>query len=288
MAKKGVKLAKTVKSVILEEKNRCCYLDGIYETSNISFALAVPTDKNKIMLTTPVNSCREELIHDVWNEIVKKGKMQELKKTHIVMFASSAGIEPDEKGNCGPFKVPNEGEGRYSLSYDEWLRQVAKAGLKIVNHFEKRNKWLQSKAYKVILPRARSTKHAYYFIGSRWWIYSPHSLSLYLLLIRLGRFEKIRKLCKNMSKGAFLKTLKSIDVKSYGKDLLHDAPVWYPMTKNISKIYDHHRGKATGCWNIVGDCTEGIYDFVNGDTNDNAAYTKFCKILVKARRRKRV
>ena len=281
-------MVKATKSVVLsEEENRCGYLDSVYEETCIRFALAVPTIKGKIMLTTTVNSCREELACEVQNKITKKGKRQEFKKTHVVIFASSSGTKPDAKGNCGPYKTSIDGKGRYSFSYDEWMKRIAIGGLKIVNHFEKRNKWLQSKAYKVILPRrAKLTKHAYYFVGSRWWVHTPHNLSLYLLLIRLGRFEIIQKLRKNMSRKTFLKALKDTNVKSYGNNLLSDASVWYPLTKNMKRIYSHHKGQPARCWEIMEDYTEGIYDFVNGDTSDDAAYSKLCKILAEARRQK--
>jgi len=273
-------LAKTakVKSVTLtmEGNWKTGYLDSVYEDCTISFALAAPNGKGKIKLTTEADSCREEVA--CWMQKRINTALPEFKKAHVVMLSSSSGVKADANGNSGPSKPSCEGAGRLQISFDEWMRRTANAGAKLANHFEKRNKWLQTKAYKVILPaKYRSTKHAYYFVGSRWWIYSPHNLSLYLLLLRLGKFARIQKLRKNMRKQTLITAVKSIRLKSYGYNLLKDAPDWYTLTKNLKKIYRHHRN-AEDCWETTKDYSEGVYDFLRGAASDDVAYKNYCKI----------
>lgn len=250
-----------------------------YEESRISFAVCDSIVKNKISVLTNICGCREELAQEVRTLIIGK-KAVKFPKTCVMSFASSSSVKPDPKGNTGPRiegPLVNGLIMRYPISYDKWMDKSAVAGLKLVNHFEKVNKWALTKAYKVIVGEKYADKYAYYFVGSKWWIYTPYNFSLFLLLLRLGRFEKIQALRSNMSKSTLVKTLKDMNVRSYSMNLVKDPEPWYILTKNMKEIHNHHEDMI-GCWKKITSKGEGILDFVTGNTRDYAAFKKFAEI----------
>jgi len=63
-------------------------------------------------------------------------------------------------------------------------------GLRLIHHFEKLASWPRTKLYEVEAEEAEEEDIIYLFSGDKRWQRTPYTISLYTLLIRLGRWKE--------------------------------------------------------------------------------------------------
>jgi hypothetical protein len=157
------------------------------------------------------------------------------------------------------------------------------AGLRIANHFEKRNGWQLSKFYKID-PGKDPQQVAFMVIGSPRWQKTPHYLSLFILILRAGfRFNLkkgwptedvpnksiIRRLCSDT--GNLTYSYYSATVKK-----------WDALMKHQDRIVGRHTMKemfdrARLAHNNNG-YSDGIYALCQGNSYDLRMSYRFQKV----------
>ncbi len=128
--------------------------------------------------------------------------------------------------------------GKKTKEYIDSVDKSARRAIKLLNHYERRNKWLLSKVYKTDHD-ASKVNVIYLFEGSKWWMTSTHTLSLYLLLIRLGRYEHFDKIKKSTPNSEVLSLLGMIREGQRDEAYVskRQPKKWNILFDNIKKIY---------------------------------------------------
>jgi hypothetical protein len=166
--------------------------------------------------------------------------------------------------------------GSQTKQYEQWVKNIVDTSVALVNHFEDMCGWAKTKAFKAELD-VKSKGIVYVFQGSRWWSTAPSTLSLYLLLIRLGRREELQKLGKNFSTATLLKTLEKLegDGKSDGY-YIQQVRKWPILLKNRAKIFSKRKFSTNF---VEGASHDGIKRITNNEIQDNLIQTRFNNIL---------
>ncbi len=129
--------------------------------------------------------------------------------------------------------------GDKNRAYKKSLDGLAKRSIKLLNHYERRNNWFPSEVYKTD-HNAGDADAIYLFKSSRWWMTSTHTFSLYMLLIRLGKYESFEVIEKDTPNSEVVSLLGSIAEGSPEyRNVIGDQPKrWNILLDNRKKIYD--------------------------------------------------
>lgn len=249
------------------------------------FALYI-RENHRYMQLTSFDSCRENLIDNVieyYEESPYKPRLLDVRHTRLLVGRKESWLEvdPDNK------------------TEEDILR-----GLKIIHHFERIAKWPLCRLYRVIDEKLGADEKVYALKGNKRWQRSPYMLSLFALLVRLGRMQEFGKfrthmdfirICESLSKKKWI--LRGITTKSTAwcydlaepyYDLRYIKPEFYLKLRILMKhFYDifgrrsarHHfllaRGKED-CY--IG---AGIADFCRNNIEDKTIARRFKKVCKK-------
>lgn len=266
----------------------CMVLNGTYESSTPSFALCSDINKknNSVTMVSLFTGCRESLSAYAHSAINKDGSYaldygKFSKNKTCVLVSINTGTDTHGRN------VIASGKPRMNITYKEWVPKAFKASLKLINHYEKRQKWAQTKLYEIdydppVKKTSSGNKKArklmiYCFIGSRWWISSPQSFSLFNLFIRLGRFKDVQALRSNSSHTNVIKTLKHVRGAGAAEGFNDQSRVfvdkWEVFFNNFKKIYKGRELKSN--WKPSIKTYEGIQALTNDYCSDAVLRRRF-------------
>ena len=239
----------------------------IYANHSFSFSACSEIKNNATEQLFEFHGCRETYIERIMSHFSGKTTINKLstRKTTLMVWTS--------QGKNGADVVPNGCKGPHS----SWILESMKAGLRLVNHFERENKWLKSKLYKAQLPE-KSKSHVYIMEGSRWWLTSTHILSLYMLLIRLGKRGEVQEIRKNATTEEIINVIQAFKTGTDYTNVVH-AWKWPILLNNRRAIY---KGRRTFSENFseTSSSLEGIKRLTTGDAEDKVVrnrFAEFCK-----------
>lgn len=155
--------------------------------------------------------------------------------------------------------------------------------LRIIHHFEKIAKWPLS---KLMLADSKSVDNKvgtiFVFFGDKRWQKSPHMLSLYTLLIRLGQNPEFRNFRSHNEFLAICKKLTNKKVRHPYNTKERDWPqlkAVYPhirlIMRHFKKIFGDHPAKY---FFIDGNDGEGIMMLCNGRCEDDRTYKRLSAV----------
>ena len=172
------------------------------EVSTPSFAFCSATRRQ----ASKFHYCRENLVCEIADFFRSSPYRQKQKNRIDVRKMRLLVLAPWYNHHCHAY---------YNKKYEKALKEEREKtersmqiGLKLVNHFEKMAKWPLTQLYRATYRYLPEYSFMYLFIGSSRWMRSPHMVSLFVLLVRLGRirdFEKFRshqkltEICKDLS-----------------------------------------------------------------------------------------
>lgn len=207
---------------------------------------------------TSFDSCREGLVHEVveyYNESPYASKQFYKGQTRLLVAKQMdyyAVIEESQKE----------------------FRKAIMRGLRLVHHFEKVAKWPLCRLYEV----ERAFDEALFlFKADRRWQRSPHMLSLFALLIRLGQrpeFSRFRthaefvKICIELSKKK--RGPDAYNLKSEDHDLQFIKPKIYLKLRRLMKHFDKIFGKRSAKYFFT-QCVDSDY-YYQGDGIEDFCY----------------
>jgi hypothetical protein len=155
--------------------------DSSYAHTGLMFAYCSKIINNEVKQTTNFCSCREDLASYLFYD--KRNKMPIDRSRYIVRH------------------IADGSNKKASEAAEKWFNKTTEAGLRIVNAMEDRHGWPLSNMTDVI-PNINKIPTDYHnsgrelitfrkvLIGSGKWLKSPHMISLYILLFRLGGNRK--------------------------------------------------------------------------------------------------
>jgi hypothetical protein len=168
---------------------------------------------------------------------------------------------------------------------NETMKSVSKI-LKIV---ERRYKFELSKLYRV--KHDGTNPFMFMVIGSNKWIRSPHMISLYLLLIRLGiAFYKIADKDTSNAINTYDKLIKWIDknqndIKNRAPYVLTSYKYWGILLSNFDHLFKGIKMKDAYARKNYNNCSidvEGIDRLCHGGSNFDELQKRFDKLLENA------
>jgi len=254
------KTVKTVKLTTVSDGN----IDGTYENGGFCFAACSPMEKGAVKQLFNVRSCREGAIAHYRRCVTGAHGESVVSKRHtslMVWVCKGTSEHPSDVVNGD----------RMSITYEEFMARAMSTAVIIINALEKRNKWLPTKAYKA--EHGKGSRHIiYYFRGSRWWQYAPHTLSLLMLIIRLSKHTSLHKLKKNSSADDVIKAILAI---RSGRDEGHarTAGKWLALLDNRRVIYKDRSLVAN--WEAFSSGAEGIRRLTDGEAADSNTQKNF-------------
>ncbi len=159
--------------------------DDLYGHSGAKFAFCTKPDKNrKVAQIASLLGCREDLVDILRKRNNGKGyKDLDLRRTRLLIILRV------------PFNTSASKLGQRRSVANTQMQ----ASLKLVNHYERKYGWALTRLYHADMgtlePNAKTTTprdvspyiFGYVVVGSNKWMKSPHYMSLYALLLRLGR-----------------------------------------------------------------------------------------------------
>jgi len=158
-------------------------------------------------------------------------------------------------------------------------------GIRILNLFEKKLKWTETKVYKVELIKELYTNaipDLYMIEASKQWLFSPACFSLFLLLFRAGKYYR------DLSVKDISSFLASIADKKMEEHLHYKKDQWLIFLKNTNRIYKKNIIERYRPENIIkryrpervySNSKEGIFSMLSGTTVDKVSYKAWKNIL---------
>jgi len=234
-----------------------------------TFGCAQEPKDGKIKLVNSYHSCREGLVSGLRDRIIKEAVLQPTDKMHMI-FRWAAGID-------GRTKKVKPGEIE---KVESWIQRSVAA----LHAFDSLAGWPLTRVYK-IETNYDEWLRACYFLSSRRWLKASYMVSLYVLVVRMCKDERITGF-KNFD--GLVKVIK--EATTGGHKLVYDhsyvrdsMPYWEAMMKGYSKMF--RKRKMPYYWDkdrINGHegSGEGIQYLVSGDT----AYSEVRSQLLKIKR----
>jgi len=277
------KFGKKILKLDMSIQKNCSYFNNMYGNSRTAFGLCSTIKNGKIRLLTNVTTCRESLAYYVL-EIVKgnttKEKLDALPTNRTCVVICVANVDDRTERVVKNKPVFTAAENKlHSYNYEDWMLKSCEAGLSLVNHFERRNKWLTTKMYKVDYDMDTKRFIMYYFTGSKMWIQTPHTFSLFNLLIRLGRYDIIQGLHKNSSFETVMAALYKLSNISSASDSnrIKNYEKWPKVLDNYKIIYKG-RTKPFSNWLNNVNRYDGITSLLSGHCRDKIVQERYNKL----------
>jgi hypothetical protein len=255
--------AKTVKLKTISDGN----IDGKYENARFGFAACSDLKDGSVEQLFSTAGCREVLISHYKDCVTGRdsAKTPSKRRTSLMVWVGKGRSKSPQKIGGG------NSDSRMSITYEEHMAKSMSTALMVLNAFEKRNKWLRTQVYKTN-HMAGTENIIYYFRGSRWWQFAPHTLSLYMLLIRLCKHPDLQKLEKNSSVDTIIKTITGITT---GNDTGHasTAKKWLPLLDNRRAIYKDRTLLKN--WEAFSSGSEGVRTLTDSNAGDKQTVKRF-------------
>ena len=148
----------------------------------------------------------------------------------------------------------------------------------LLNHYERRNNWALSEVYKTKHDAGKKDR-IYLFKSSKWWMTSPHTLSLYMLLIRMGKNKFFNKVDKSTSNSELISILKGANHDAYDSHRwAGDRPeMWNLFLDNRKEIYGKRKQKGIFTFSLDSYTVrvDGISSLCAGNSLDRRVKDKF-------------
>jgi len=163
------------KTIILDANDEYDFLSDVYSSPRIEFAWLgkLTPKKTRVKLHTYFHGCRETFA------------------AAFTAFDDEKGCEISKDYACiALYKRHSKPTARQRMSFEA---KLAKA-IKIIHHYEKMVGWKRTKIYRATVVQDDYTDKSlllYVVDGSRLWLRSPHLLSLYTLLLRMGNLTHL-------------------------------------------------------------------------------------------------
>jgi len=242
---------------------------GSWDVGYLTFQyiLTYPNSKNpgRLISTHAVNSCREYYIKSLREKI----------------NSGDSYIKPGRRAYALiSFGRTYEGE---LAARQELLNVAAEKSLYIINSFEKHHKWQLTKLYPVKCENMALS--LVFFSGPRRWTMSPYLMSIWALMVRLGRNSWLPKELLKLNHEDMVKQLlaraKSNNNSGDGAQLWKTLREW----DNFMFLYKDLFGSETrkyhwqlGHLNGGSDRPEGIMKLMNGTTHYKSLHRRYYKL----------
>ena len=231
-----------------------------------NFAACSEIKKGEVRQLFDLCSCREAYIGRVIDLMKGGGNSEHYSTRKTTLFIWQHPGDNSSRGR--PTYAKRE-------TLENFTTEAMQTSIKIVNRFADEGGWLKSKLFRADLPK--STKSIVHVIeGSRWWSTAPQTLSLYLLLIRLGKRPELRKIKANTPMADVIKILNKMS--GGGSDDYHivQPELWPVLIQNRAAIY-RNRKFSTNFLRTSGS-TDGLKYLTLGNCNDDTIQKRFDKL----------
>jgi len=256
-----------------------------YDFSNLKMTFCTaPDKKDRIRFTNYLDSCRETVAHFLRNQIEngpEPGReVIDLKRTRLIFY----------------LKSNNESSKQRATEFAKTKDKQISESLKIVNYLEKKHGWLLTKVSKVnVTEHKLRNSHGnnvgeninmYMIVGSNKWLRSPHTLSLYMLLLRAGtrefkgNFKTHEEFISGVKAFASSNKSKFNDAKYIGGT----CDMWDIILKNHGKLFKNKTiNRLYNSKHLVNECNgfnEGIQRLCTGYSYDleiSKRFVELCK-----------
>ncbi len=176
--------------------------------------------------------------------------------------------------------------GKASDADIEVFESHMKRAIKLLNHYERRNKWFLSEIYKTNHSSGKENL-IYLLKSSKWWMTSTHILSLYLLLIRLGEYGFWDKIGKSTNNSEVLSYFSKIKENQHdSRNVSGNQPKkWNVLLDNRKKIYGGRTRNSTFGFNKDHFTvkTDGVYALCSNESYDKETKRKFAELCKEAK-----
>ena len=253
----------------------------------VAFCTA-PDSNNQIKLVGYFDTCRETITDFLRTQLLGKGRSIKkatkisLKKIRLILFIKA--------NRSNSKKVINN----FGKRKDEEML----ISLKLINHYERRLNWPRTKMQKLDNcgtffnsdgEDVSNTINMYMIVGSSRWMKSPHLLSLYILLLRLGlrRFKAEFKthaqlLDELQSFGGKQLNSCSFIARSDVSYVNQTYDKWDVLLENYDKLFGRRTIESlySDKYLVNGSsgATEGIYSLCTGNSYDLDISHRFIKM----------
>lgn len=246
---------------------------------SFSFGMAPTPGKEKVVTVTNFHSCREGLISDIRTLITGQGNRMSTDKMRMIF-----------KWNLSEKNITHD-----TAEHREWLNR----GLNILHAYERLAGWPLTKVFE--MNTGRNFIKAYYFLSSRRWIKASYLVSLYVLMVRLGKnsaltgfknsaeFEKLANGLINKystASGGWKQTPAGFSGDTGW--LKSTLPYWGTILKGYPEMF--RKMKITHYWSEdrlsenYGHAAEGIAYLCKGDTSYKSARKKLLELSKKSKK----
>lgn len=225
-----------------------------------SFGAATEPKGGEIKLIQGTHTCREGLVSNMRSRIMGNSSSQPTDKMRMIFkFTLGKGNEVSDRAAA-----------------ETWVIRA----IDVLHSFERLAGWPLTRVYK--LETTKGWVDAYYFWSSRRWMKASYMVSLYVLLVRMCKDERI----KGFKDFYSLRTL--IKKVSTQKTLINDQhyvtsslPYWEALMVGYPEVF--RQRKITYYWDNKriggnGGSSEGIQYLVSGDTSYTEARNKVLEI----------
>jgi len=234
--------------------------------SGFNFGCAVEPEDGKIKLVSGVHTCREGLFYNMRSRIMSEtGATQPTDKMRMIFrwYASKSARDSEKEAQTN------------------WVMRT----IPVLQALDRIAGWPLTRVYKLDVGSRGNWLQAYYYHSSRRWMKSSYLVSLYVLLVRMCRDERITGfkdfdgLVKVVSKALTSTT----PLKSDGGYVKTSLPYWEAVMKGYPRLF--RKRKLPYYWdssrlNGSNGGAEGIQYLVNGDTQ----YTEIRQEVLKIKK----
>jgi len=232
--------------------------------SNFSFGLATfsSSGDNVVQTKGGFHSCREGLISKTSSHL----DTINTDKAHMLLKWDAGSSDALEQ------KIMTKN----NLNNQKWIEK----GVNLLHFYERMAGWPLTKIYKVKTNFDDSVK-LYYFLSSRRWIKAPYLMSLYILLIRIGKFDYFEdfktyddliKIVGKINRSNSPDERYIVDTFKYWKTIVKNYPELFRKRK-IEYYWSTERLNTDG---YVG--YEGIAYLSSGSSNNIELHGKFMEL----------
>lgn len=233
-----------MKKVKIKWESGCSPLLTYESINGLQFSWVNPPKDGVFRQVTSWHSCRETFIGElvrIYNpdylDASTYSKKINQRKLRVAVLCDHRNIAASSKMDR---KLKTEKFQKTTVVDDTWM----KTSLKIINVLEKSQGWGLSKIYKVDNNSLKKNYfNAYIFSGSAKWMRAPQSLSLCLLILRLGRFNKefkdftkiddLESVAKIFEKNKCIGTRKRTDAKWFNSSWEH----WKTIVNSHKELF---------------------------------------------------
>lgn len=244
-------------------------LDNDYAFDGIKLAFCTSAVKRHVKQISDWVTCREDMMKSLRFRINGRSEKIDIRRARLLVYTRA-------RYPSGALKD----KGKYYATEQKRSHTQLQASLKLIQHFERRLGWPLTRVYKVdhmLSPVA----FIYMVVGSSRWQKSTHYLSLYLLMLRLGRSGFQSKFEDHKELGEELATFarRRSDDAGFVRSTYHK---WELFLQNQDKLFAgrnlKHIFKKSSLANDNNGYGEGINQLCVGWSRDLALASRFKKL----------